>query len=77
MEADKDLSENDRQHVLGGMSIIFTRKAVNDETFFESLQTYANQLGGLMVSNFIPFPFVNRVCVNVSLDELGCQSRDR
>ena len=59
MKRDKDLSKKVRKDVVGGPSIVFTRKAVVDETFFESLQTYANILLELMPANFIP----NR-CVN-------------
>ena len=43
-ESDKDLLEKIRENVAGGHYVNFTRKAVVDETFFESLQLYANQL---------------------------------
>ena len=40
--------EKNREDVVGGLSIIFTRKVVVDETFFESLRTCVKQLLGLM-----------------------------
>ena len=58
-EGDKDLWEKLRKDVVDGPSIVFTRKAVVDETFFESLQTYANLLLELMQANYIPARCVN------------------
>ena len=53
-EGDKDLLEKIREDVVGGPSIVFTRKAVVDETLSESLQTYANLLLELMPVNYTP-----------------------
>ena len=48
-EGDKNLLEKIREDIVGGPSIVFTRKAVVDEYFVsENLQTYANLLLGLM-----------------------------
>ena len=43
-EADKDVLEKLREVVVGGLFFVFTRKAFVDESLFESLQIYANQL---------------------------------
>ena len=58
-EGDKDLLEKTREVVNGGPSIVFTRKAVFDNFFFENQQTYANLLLGLTVANY-----TNTGCVN-------------
>ena len=36
-EGDKDLLEKIREDVVGGLSIVFTRNAVIDETFFSKV----------------------------------------
>ena len=43
---EKKLFGETQQDVVGGPSIVFTRKAIVDELFSESLQTYANELLG-------------------------------
>ena len=53
-EGDEDLLEKIREDVVGGPSIVFTRKAVVDETFCETLQTNVNLFLELMPANYIP-----------------------
>ena len=53
-EGDKDLLEKIREDVVGGPSIVFTRKAVVDENFIRKSQTYANLLLELMPANYTP-----------------------
>ena len=58
-ESDKDLLEK-IEDMVGGPSIVFTRKAVVDETFIRNHQTCANQLSVSMLVSFIPTPCVNQ-----------------
>ena len=58
-EGNKDLLEKIREDVVGGPSIVFTRKAVVDENLFENQQTFANILFGLTLANYTP-----TLCVN-------------
>ena len=56
-EGDEDLLEKIREDVVGGPSIVFTRKTVVDEAFIllsQRLQTYANLLLRLMLANYTP-----------------------
>ena len=59
-EGDKNLLEKIRGDVAGGPSIVFTHKAVVDESFFfESLQTFASLSLGLTPAHYIPLRCVN------------------
>ena len=58
-EGDRDLLQKVREDAVGCRCIIFTRKAVVDETFFENQQTYANLLLGLTLGNNNPTRCVN------------------
>ena len=51
--------EKNREDIVSGSSIVFTGRAVVDETFFQSLQTYANLLMEMMPLNYIPTRCVN------------------
>ena len=64
-EADKDLLEKIRQDMVGGPSVVFTRRAVVDETFIRKLQKCASPLLALTLDNFIRFQCVNP-CLLVS-----------
>ena len=57
-EGDEDLLQKNGD-VVGGPSIVFTRKSVVDETLPESRQTFANLLLGLMRANYTPTRCVN------------------
>ena len=46
-EIDKHLSENIREHVVGGSSIVFTRKAVVDETFIRKSANICKSIVGI------------------------------
>ena len=59
-DGDKTNLEKKWEDVVSGSSIVFTRKAVLDETFFENPQTYANQLSGLIPANYTPTLFLSR-----------------
>ena len=58
-EGDKDLLEKIREDVVGGPSIVFTRKQLLMKLFFENQQTYANLLLGLTLANYTPTRCVN------------------
>ena len=59
-ELAKNLLEKHREDVVGGPSIVFTRKVVVVvELFFENQQTYANLLLGLTLANYSPTRCVN------------------
>ena len=58
-EGDKVLLAKIREDVLGGSSIVFTRKAVVDQTFIREIQTYANLFLGLTPADYIPTRCVN------------------
>ena len=58
-EGDNDLLEKIREDVVGGPSIVFTRKQLLIKLFCEGLQTYANRLMRLMPANYTPTRCVN------------------
>ena len=49
-EADKDLLEKIREDVVGGPSIVFTRKAVADETFVRKSSNICKSIVGIDAS---------------------------
>ena len=74
-EGDKDLLEKIPEDVVGGPSIVFTRKALLMKLLFESLQTFANLLLGLLPANYIPIRCVN-TCLPVFIRiEISIQKR--
>ena len=69
-QTNEDLLEKFRECVVRGPYILFTRKAVVDGTFFESLRTYLNQLLGMMLASYIHIRCVNpcpRVFIRVRI----------
>ena len=54
-EGDKDLSEKIREDVVGGPSIVFTRKAVVDETFIRKSTNLCKSFGGIDASQLYPY----------------------
>ena len=58
-EGDKDRLEKNREDVVGGPSIVFTRKAVVDETFIRKSPNICKSMLGLTLANFIPTRCVN------------------
>ena len=65
-ESDKDLLEKIREDMVGGPSIVFTRKAVVDETFIGNSSNLCNSIVGIDASqSFIPTQCVNQC-------HLGC-----
>ena len=57
----EDLLEKLREDIVSGLSLVSTRKAVFAETFIQKLETFPNQLCGMILANNTP----NR-CVNLS-----------
>ena len=49
-ENDKDLLEKIREEMVGGRSIVFTRKAVVDETFFRKSTNLCKSIVGIDTS---------------------------
>ena len=58
-EADKDLLDKIWENLVFGPSTVSTRKAFVDEFFFDNLQTYANQMWGLMLANYMSIQCVS------------------
>ena len=54
-EADKDLLEKIREDVVGGPPIVFTRKAVVDETFIRKSTSICNSTVGIAASQLYPY----------------------
>ena len=54
-EADRDLLEKIREDVVGGPSIVFTRKAVVDETFIRKSTNICKSLVGIDASQLYPY----------------------
>ena len=54
-ESDKDLSENIREDMVGGPSIVFTRKAVVDETFIRKSTNVCKSIVSIDVSQLYPY----------------------
>ena len=54
-EADKDLSEKVREDVVGGPSIVFTRKAVVDETLIRNSADICKSIVGIDASQLYPY----------------------
>ena len=54
-EGDKDLLEKLREDVVGGPSIVFTRKAVVDETFVRKSSNICKSIVGIDASQLYPF----------------------
>ena len=55
MEGDKDLWEKTRGDVVGGPSIVFTRKAVVDETFIRKQTNLCKSIVGIDASQLYPY----------------------
>ena len=55
MEGDEDLLEKIREDVVGGPSIVFTRKAVVDETFFRKSTNICKSIVGIDASQIYPY----------------------
>ena len=54
-EADKDILEKFREDVVGGPSIVFTRKAVVDEIFFRKSTNLCKSIVGVDASQLYPY----------------------
>ena len=54
-EGDKDLLEKNQEHVVGGPSIVFTRKAVVIETFIRKSSNICKSVVGIDASQLYPY----------------------
>ena len=54
-ETDKDLLQEIREDMVGGPSIVFTRKAVVDETFIRNSEIFCKSIVGIDASQLYPF----------------------
>ena len=54
-ESDKDLCEKIREVMMGGLSIVFTRKAVVDETYIRNSSNVCKSIVGIDASQLYPF----------------------
>ena len=54
-EGDKDLLAKIREDVVGGLSIVFTRKAVVDETFIRKSTNISNSIIGIDSNQLYPY----------------------
>ena len=55
VEADKDLHDKIREDMTGGPSIVFTRKAVVDQTFIRNSENLCKSVVGIDASQLYPF----------------------
>ena len=56
-EGDKDLLEKNREDIIGGPSIAFTRKAVVDETLIRKSANICKSVVGIDASQLYPYSF--------------------
>ena len=54
-ETDKDLLQKIREDMVGGPSIVFTRKAVVDETFIRKSENICKTIVGIDASQLYPY----------------------
>ena len=54
-EEDKDLMQKIREHIVGGPSIVFTRKAVVDKTFTRKMTNLCKSIVGFDASHQYPY----------------------
>ena len=59
-ESDKDLHEKIRADMTGGPSIVFTRKAVVDETYIRNSKNVCKAIVGIDASQLYPYQCVNQ-----------------
>ena len=55
VEADKDLHYKKREDMTGGPSLVFTRKAVLDQTYIRNTENICKSIVGIDASQFYPF----------------------
>ena len=55
IETDKDLMQKIREEMVGGPSIVFTRKAVVDETFIRNSENVCKSIVGIDASQLYPY----------------------
>ena len=71
-ESDKDLLEKTREDMVGGLSIVFTRKAVVDETFISKSSNLCKSFVGIDASQLYPYsmcqPMLTGVCTRWEYD---------
>ena len=67
-ESHKDLLEEIREDMVGGLSIVFRREAVVDEIFIRNHQTCANQSLVSMLVSFIPIQCANQCLLDCIRD---------
>ena len=53
-ETDKDLLQKTREDMVGGPSIVFTHKAVADETFIRNSENFCTSIVGIDASQLYP-----------------------
>ena len=56
VETDKDLNDKIREDMTGGPSIVFTRKAVVDQTYIRNSEKICKSTVGIDASQLYPFP---------------------
>ena len=54
-ETDKDLLQKIQEDMVGGPSIVFTRKAVVDETFIRNSENFCKSIVGIDASQLYPY----------------------
>ena len=55
VEADKDLHDKIREDMTGGPSIVFTRKAIVDQTYIRNTENICKSIVGIAASQLYPF----------------------
>ena len=65
VEADKDLHDKIREDMTGGLSILFTRKAVVDQTF---IRNYEHLCKSIVCTDASPFNCIKKCSLDFTLD---------
>ena len=61
VEDDKDLHDKIREDMTGGSSIVFTRKAVVDQTFIRNSENLCKSIVGIDASQLYPFSMCQEI----------------
>ena len=73
-ESDKDLCEKIREDMTGGPSIVFTRKAVVDETFIRDSSNICKSIVGIDASQLYPYSMCQQDCIRDGSLTLICRN---
>ena len=73
--SDKDLHDKIREDMTGGTSIMFTRKAVVDQTFIRNSENICKSIVGIDASQLYPFAMCQEMPTGIYTRELDTNSQ--